>query len=336
MRDYGKVSPQFWIGETGKLLRGNPEAQVLALYLMTNPHATMTGVFHCPVIYMAHETGLSMEGASKGLARLIEAGFCEYDEASESVFVVNMAAFQIDDCLKPDDKRVLGLRKEVAKMLPARFQQRFAEVYGIRFHLAKQGENNSPLEAPSKPLPSQEQEQEQEQEIKALSGNPDPLPEKPKKQTRTTEAKELLAYMNQVCGSRFQPVAANLNLITARLNEGATSDDVKAVIDRKQAEWCNDDAMRKYLRPETLFNATKFAGYLGMAGAVQAPVVTTTPEDAKRKQEWAAFEYAVRSFRETVWPDGMEADRLRRAAEIQEIADSFGVTFERPLLEVAA
>lgn len=162
MRDYGKVSPQFWIGETGKALRGNPDAQVLALYLMTSPHATMTGVFHCPVIYMAHETGLTTEGALKGLARLIEVGFCEYDEASESVFVVNMAAYQIDDALKPDDKRVLGLRREVAKMAPARFQSRFVQVYGERFHLVEHGKNASPLQAPCKPLPSQEQEQEQD------------------------------------------------------------------------------------------------------------------------------------------------------------------------------
>jgi len=166
MRDYGKVSPQFWIGETGKMLRGNPDAQVLALYLMTSPHASMTGVFHCPIIYMAHETGLTIEGATKGLARLIEVGFCEYDEPSESVFVVNMAAFQIDDSLKPDDKRVLGLRKDVAKMLPARFQQRFVDVYGERFHLVDKDKNTSPLQAPCKPLPSQEQEQEQEQDKK--------------------------------------------------------------------------------------------------------------------------------------------------------------------------
>jgi hypothetical protein len=64
--------------------------------------------------------------------------------------------------------------------------------------------------------------------------------------------------------------------------------------------------------------------------------VKADPAEAQRSKEWAQFEYAVRSFRETVWPDGMEADRLRRAAEIQEIANSFGVTFERPLLEVAA
>ena len=57
MRDYGIVSPRFWIGETGKKLRGNPNEQVLALYLMTSPHANMIGVFHCPILYMAHETG---------------------------------------------------------------------------------------------------------------------------------------------------------------------------------------------------------------------------------------------------------------------------------------
>lgn len=288
MRDYGKVSPQFWIGETGKLLRGNLESQVLALYLMTNPHATMTGVFHCPIIYMAHETGLSMEGASKGLARLIEVGFCEYDEDSESVFVVKMAAYQIDDCLKPEDKRVLGLQKEVAKMLPARFQKRFVEVYGERFHLVKHGENNSPMQAPSKPLPSQEQEQEQEQEIKTLPGKPDHAEQKPKKQNFTAEAIEVLDHLNQVAGTKFQPVPANLNLIAARLREGFTVDAIKAVVLRQHRAWATDETMRKYLRPETLFNATKFAGYAGQAESVAVPskpTMTREEYEAKKKAE---------------------------------------------------
>ena len=37
VRDYGKVSPQFWVGKTGKRLRGDMEAQIVALYLMTSP-----------------------------------------------------------------------------------------------------------------------------------------------------------------------------------------------------------------------------------------------------------------------------------------------------------
>ncbi|MFT3789627.1 MAG: hypothetical protein QM741_00825 [Rudaea sp.] len=61
MRDYGKVSPQFWIGKTGKRLRGNLEAQIVAMYLMTAPAASMTGVYYCPLVSIAHETGLDAE-----------------------------------------------------------------------------------------------------------------------------------------------------------------------------------------------------------------------------------------------------------------------------------
>jgi hypothetical protein len=151
MRDYAIVTPAFWIGETGKLLRGHPEAQILALYLMTCPHSTMTGVFHCPVLYMAHETGMGMEGASKGLERLLEVGFCEYDTSSECVFVVRMASFQIAETLKPEDNRHKGLLKELSKMTPAILRSRFIATYSIAFSLPKTGESASPSKAPPKP-----------------------------------------------------------------------------------------------------------------------------------------------------------------------------------------
>jgi hypothetical protein len=101
MRDYAKVAPQFWTGETGKKIRAaGAETVVVALYLMTCPHANMIGLYYLPKMYIAHETGLGMEGASKGLTRAIEAGFCSYDEASEHVFVHAMARFQIADKLR--------------------------------------------------------------------------------------------------------------------------------------------------------------------------------------------------------------------------------------------
>ncbi len=66
MRDYGKVSPQFWIGRTGKSLRSaGAEAQLVSLYLLTNPHANMIGLYYMPLMFIAHETGLGMEGACK-------------------------------------------------------------------------------------------------------------------------------------------------------------------------------------------------------------------------------------------------------------------------------
>lgn len=175
MRDYGIVTPKFWIGDTGKKLRGDASSQLLALYLMTSPHASMIGVYHCPVLYMAHETGLGMEGASKALARLIEVGFCVFDEASETVFVINMAGFQIAESLDPKDKRVLGIQREVNKMEPGHIRAAFLATYSVAFHLKDDAPKVSPSQAPSKPLPSQEQDQDQEQdhsEANASGGKP--------------------------------------------------------------------------------------------------------------------------------------------------------------------
>lgn len=167
MREYGSVSPQFWIGKTGKALRGKPEAQVLALYLMTSPHANMIGVFHCPVLYMAHETGLGFEGASKALASLIEVGFCLYDEESETVFVIRMAAHQVGENLKHDDNKVKGVQREVSKIAVKSLKDAFIDEYAEAYHLKREAPSKplrSPKEAPSKQLTGTGQEQNQEQE----------------------------------------------------------------------------------------------------------------------------------------------------------------------------
>lgn len=155
MRDYSVVSPRFWIGETGKALRGNAPAQVLALYLMTCPHANMIGVFHCPVLYMAHETGLGLEGASEGLRSLIEAGFCTYEPSSEIVFVHRMASFQVADELKPADNRVKSVIREWENIGSDVVRAAFHAIYAVAFHLPETGKKRKHLtrgsKAPSKP-----------------------------------------------------------------------------------------------------------------------------------------------------------------------------------------
>lgn len=169
MRDYAKASPQFWIGNTGKKLRGDPESQVLAFYLISSPHANMLGLYYLPMAYLCHETGLSPEGASKALRRVRELGFCEYDDENEMVWVIDAARFQIADRLSPSDKQTIGISNELEKLPRTRLVLAFAEKYRDAFHLSdglleslRHKALTSPIEAPCKPLRSQEQEQEQE------------------------------------------------------------------------------------------------------------------------------------------------------------------------------
>jgi hypothetical protein len=127
----------------------------------------MTGLYHVPIGVIASQTGLTKEGASKGLRRLSEGGFCRYDFDREEVFVVEMARFQVGEQLAPNDNRVVGIRRELQAYRNSKHYDHFCQRYGAAFHLSPVPPTkplSSPSEGASKPLGSQEQEQEQEQE----------------------------------------------------------------------------------------------------------------------------------------------------------------------------
>lgn len=90
MRDYGKVSPHFWIGRTGKELRqAGPESQLVALYLLTSPHANMIGLYYMPLAFLSHETGLSASANAIGGSGA--SWFAKPSDGSAEVFISQAA-----------------------------------------------------------------------------------------------------------------------------------------------------------------------------------------------------------------------------------------------------
>lgn len=76
------------------------------------------------------------------------------------------------------------------------------------------------------------------------------------------EAKEILDFLNQHSGRVYRMVETNITLIRARLQEpDVTVAEMKKMIARQCAMWRGDEKMDRYLRPETLFNKTKFDSY---------------------------------------------------------------------------
>ena len=72
---------------------------------------------------------------------------------------------------------------------------------------------------------------------------------------------EIVDYLNQKAGTRYKHSSEDTRKhIRARVNDGYTLDDFKAVIDHKVAEWKGTE-WEKFLRPSTLFGS-KFEGYL--------------------------------------------------------------------------
>lgn len=176
MRDYGKIAPQFWTGTTGRALRKDRDAQIVALYLMTSPHATMLGIFQCPIAYIAHETGLPSEGASKGLQKLQELGFCSFDEEADLVWVHEMARFQVGASLKPKDNRVAWLNREFRTLPASPLISAFLARYGEAYCLDREGvetPSETPLPSPSPRASPSQSKAKQEQKKEDAAPPPD-------------------------------------------------------------------------------------------------------------------------------------------------------------------
>ena len=95
--------------------------------------------------------------------------------------------------------------------------------------------------------------------------------------------KEVVDYLNKSAGTNYRASSKKTQqLIRARINEGFTLEDFKTVIEKKTREWINDNKMKGYLRPETLFG-TKFEGYLNQ------PVKELTTKDLTPYTDFSEF-----------------------------------------------
>jgi len=102
----------------------------------------------------------------------------------------------------------------------------------------------------------------------------------------TSEMCQLCAdRLNSLLGTKFKANAQSMKThVSARLREGYSQEDFLEVIDKKVAEWGNDDKMRQYLRPETLFSP-KFESYLNQPWTVDGKV--TIPAEKAREVDYS-------------------------------------------------
>lgn len=87
------------------------------------------------------------------------------------------------------------------------------------------------------------------------------------------ESKAILDWLNDKAGKNFQPVAAHLRFVEARLKDHEPW-VLRKVVTMKVKEWREDAKSNRWLRPKTLFNETNFANYVGELPATGADDVS--------------------------------------------------------------
>lgn len=272
-KTFCKIPNDFWTTPQAKQLReAGAETSFLACYLLTSPHATMLGIYYLPLEYASLDTGLALPALSSALATLIELDFCRYDASMHYIWVVDMVRYRTNDQLSINDKQIKGIHNLLENLPPLSFLTPFYDKYSTLFYLPEQIIDRNPFEGSSKALASKQKKKQKQKNILSLSGQPDGARVNHKKTEDTPlptsrdlrrEAQSVLDFLNEKTGRAYRPVDTNLKLITARLRSGATVLQCRQVIAKKAREWQGRAEMTPYLRPATLFNATKFEQYVG-------------------------------------------------------------------------
>ena len=80
---YSRISARFWVDTKGWSERN----RLVVLYLLTNPHSTMEGLYYLPIGYLCADLGLTPKQAHAALKFIGQAGVVSYDPAAEVAFV---------------------------------------------------------------------------------------------------------------------------------------------------------------------------------------------------------------------------------------------------------
>jgi uncharacterized phage protein (TIGR02220 family) len=86
--------------------------------------------------------------------------------------------------------------------------------------------------------------------------------ENKKQKVVSVDVEEIIDDLNTTCGTSYRKsVPKTVELIKSRMNEGFTKEDFFTVHKNMFASWGNNQEMRQYLRPQTLYS-NKFESYL--------------------------------------------------------------------------
>lgn len=80
---YSRISARFWIDTKG----WNERNRLVALYLLTNGHRSMEGLYHLPLGYVCVDLGLSQKQVEAALRFIEDVGIVAYDHEAEVVFI---------------------------------------------------------------------------------------------------------------------------------------------------------------------------------------------------------------------------------------------------------
>lgn len=231
MAIYRSVHMSFWT-DTKIVDQFTPEDRYFMLYCLTNQYTNLIGCYEISIKQMSNDLGYSKDSVETLLKRFIEVHkVVDYDFTTKELFIKHWYKYNWSNSPKLDKPLI----NDIKKIKTERFKTELIDIYNSR-------------DTVSIPYTYTIDITDTDTVTDTVS--------------ETDIINEIINYLNNKLNSNYRAKnKVTQKHINARLKEGFNLEDFKTVIDKKYNEWFNDDKMRQYLRPETLFG-TKFESYL--------------------------------------------------------------------------
>lgn len=251
---YRQVYIDFW-NDPKVMEEFSAEDRYSFLYLLTNPHTTQIGIYTISPRQIGFELGYSTDTVNAILKRFEEHHkIIKYNKETREIAIKNWGRYNLVRGGKP----VLDcIRSELKKVKDKTL-----------IDLVIDGIANEDIKAVFKQFSTNPEVEEVEEEVEETKPKIKETPKKriskkkPEENLNKESFQKIINYLNEKTGKSYRATTKKTqHLIALRLKEGFKEEDFFKVIDNKCAQWLEDEAFNKFLRPETLFG-NKFEGYL--------------------------------------------------------------------------
>lgn len=258
------VDTAFWTD--GKVDEFSPEDKYFMLYLLTNPFCKQLGIYEISVKQAAFQMGYSVDAVNVLLDRFdSKYGMIKFSKETNEVAIINFLRHSVikggkpvEDCIRQDMARVKN--KRLIDFVFARLSN-YPELNITVKQIVDEYMNENDIHNDNDNDRSGDESSDDSSANRKKGRKKAPNIDKYKELYA-----EIIAYLNEKTGKNYRSSGKQVQeLIHARLEDNYTVDDFKKVIDIKCAEWLGGE-YEKYLRPSTLFQASKFDGYLNQRG----------------------------------------------------------------------
>lgn len=214
-----------------------PEDKYFWLFLLTTRYGNLSGVFEISINQIANDLGYNKSSVENLIYRFEEVHkMIKYNTETKEMFIFNW--YKYNWTKSPLFEK--SLEKFFNQIKCIEFKEIVAKMYeGFK--------NGDTVSIPYYTIPI---------------SNTISITNKDKDIKDNNMIKEVIDIFNEITKRKFTYQSDKANtLIKARLKEGITLDDVRKVVKYKYDDWKDDDKMKEYIRPTTLFTG-KFHDYL--------------------------------------------------------------------------